>query len=267
MIHLRSISYQKPQYDLRNYPFSLPVFQAFYGLEFNSPVSLFVGENGSGKSTLLETIACAVDSIVVGSDSLKTDKTLGGVQHLSRFLKLSWNNRTRKGFFLRAEDFFGYIKNMTRMRQELEEDIRVIDNDYKDRTDYAANLARSPHIGQLHALIQRYGDGLEHHSHGEAFLTLFQSRFIPGGLYLLDEPEAPLSPLRQLGLISILKDMIKQDAQFIIATHSPILMAFPDAALFNFDKDSIQQVTYNELEHVNLMRSFLNDPQAYLRQL
>ena len=267
MIHLRSISYQKPEQGNRSFPFSIPVFQEFNGLEFNSPVTFFVGDNGSGKSTLLETIACAIDSVVIGSESLKSDKTLGAVQHLSRFLKLSWYKRTRKGFFLRAEDFFGYTKNMTRMRQELEENIRAIVIDYKDRTDYAADLARSPHIGQLNALTQRYGDGLDHHSHGEAFLALFQSRFVPGGMFLLDEPEAPLSPLRQLGLISILKDMIKQDAQFIIATHSPILMAFPDATLFNFDNGSIQQTAYNELEHVNLMRSFLNDPQAYLRQL
>jgi len=267
MIHLRSISIQKPDNENRGYPFSLPVFQEFNGIEFTAPVSFFVGENGSGKSTLLETIACAIDSVVVGSESLKSDKTLGAVQHLSRFLKLSWQKRTRKGFFLRAEDFFGYTKNMARMRQELEEEIRAVEIEYKDRSNYAADLARSPHIGQLDALTHRYGDGLEHHSHGEAFLALFQSRFVPGGLYLLDEPEAPLSPLRQLGLISILKNMIEQDSQFIIATHSPILMAFPDATLFNFEQDTIQQVAYDDLEHVNLMRSFLDDPQAYLRQL
>ncbi len=267
MIHLRSISYQKPENKTNGYPFSLPLFQSFNGMAFNTPVSFFVGENGSGKSTLLETIACAVDSVVVGSESLRSDKTLGAVQHLSRSLKLSWQKRTRKGFFLRAEDFFGYTKNMARMRQELEDDIRAVEVEYKDRTDYAADLARSPHIGQLDALTRRYGDGLEHHSHGEAFLALFQSRFVPGGLYLLDEPEAPLSPLRQLGLISVLKNMVEQDAQFIIATHSPILMAFPDATLFNFEQDTIQQVAYDDLEHVNLMRSFLDDPQAYLRQL
>jgi len=267
MIHLRSISFQKPENKNSTYPFSLPVFQSFIGMEFNEPVSFFIGENGSGKSTLLESIACAIDSVVIGSESLRSDKTLGAVQHLSRFLKLSWHKRTRKGFFLRAEDFFGFTKNMARMRQELKDDIRAVEIEYKDRSDYAAELARTPHIGQLDALTHRYGDGLEYQSHGEAFLALFQSRFVPGGLYLLDEPEAPLSPLRQLGLISILKKMVEQDAQFIIATHSPILMAFPDATLFNFEKDTIQQVAYDDLEHVNLMRSFLDNPQAYLRQL
>lgn len=236
-------------------------------MEFTSPVSFFVGENGSGKSTLLEAIACAIDSIVVGSESLKTDKTLGTVQQLARHLKISWQKRTRKGFFLRAEDFFGYTRSMARMRQELEDDLRSVDLEYQDRSKFAADLARSPHVGQLDALNHRYGNGLEYHSHGEAFLALFQSRFTPGGLYLLDEPEAPLSPLRQLGLISIIKTMLEQDAQFIIATHSPILMAFPQAVLFNFEQDTIRPVAYDDLEHVNLMRSFLEDPQAYLRRL
>jgi predicted ATPase len=267
MIHLKSISIQKPDQESRNYPFSLPIIQAFNELEFTSPVSFFVGENGSGKSTLLEAIACAIDSVVIGSESLKTDKTLGAVQRLSRFLRLSWQKRTRKGFFLRAEDFFGYAKSMARMRQELEGDIKAVETDYKDRSKLAADLARSPHLGQLNAITRRYVEGLDQHSHGEAFLALFQSRFVPGGLYLLDEPEAPLSPLRQLGLISIIKEMLQQDAQFIIATHSPILMAFPQAVLFNFDHASIQPVAYNDLEHVNLMRSFLDDPEAYLRQL
>lgn len=267
MIHIRSISFVKPEQENKGYPFSLPLFQSFNGMDFTSPVSFFVGENGSGKSTLLEAIACAIDSVVVGSESLRSDKTLGAVQHWSRFLKISWQKRTRKGFFLRAEDFFGYTKKLSLMRQEMMDDLETVDNDYKDRSKFASDLARSPHLGQLNALTQRYGDGLDVHSHGEAFLALFQSRFVPGGLYLLDEPEAPLSPLRQLGLISILMEMIAQDAQFIIATHSPILMAFPDAALFNFENDTVQPVAYNDLEHVNLMRSFLNDPQAYLRQL
>jgi len=267
MIHLRSISFQRSGIENKGYPFSLPLFQEFYGIEFNSPVSFFVGENGSGKSTLLETIACAIDSVVIGSESLRSDKTLGAVQHLSRHLRLSWQKHSHKGFFLRAEDFFGYTKNLSRMRQELEDDIQAVEFEYKDRSNYAADLARSPHLGQLDALTHRYGDGLEYHSHGEAFLALFQSRFVPGGLYLLDEPEAPLSPLRQLGLITILKNMVDQDAQFIIATHSPILMSFPGATLFNFEKNAIHQTAYDDLEHVNLMRSFLNDPQAYLRQL
>jgi predicted ATPase len=99
------------------------------------------------------------------------------------------------------------------------------------------------------------------------FLALFQSRFKPNGLYLLDEPEAPLSPIRQLVLIATIKDMVSQGGQFIIATHSPILMAFPDATILNFDHDEIHPAYYNDLEQVKLVRDFLHDPQAFLNRL
>lgn len=267
MIHLNSISLQLPDHNNSGFPFSLPIIQKFNKMDFETPVTFFVGENGSGKSTFLEMIACAIDSVVIGSESLRSDKTLSSVQDLSRLLKLSWKKRTRKGFFLRAEDFFGFTKKMARMRQELEQEILAIGIEYSDRSDYAAELAQTPHLGQLDALNHHYGEGLEYHSHGEAFLALFQSRFVPGGLFLLDEPEAPLSPLRQLGMISIMKEMVEKEAQFIIATHSPMLMAFPEATLYNFEEDTIKQVAYKDLDNVNLMRSFLNDPQAYLRQL
>ena len=101
----------------------------------------------------------------------------------------------------------------------------------------------------------------------ESFLTLFQARFVPGGLYLLDEPEAALSPLRQLGFLSMLKEMLAQDAQFIIATHSPILMAYPKATILSFDHAPLQPVSYDDLEHVTLTRDFLNNPAAFLRHL
>jgi predicted ATPase len=267
MIHLNSISLQLTDQNISGFPFSLPIIQNFNKMDFKTPVTFFVGENGSGKSTFLEMIACAIDSIVIGSESLRSDKTLKSVQNLSRFLKLSWGKKTRKGFFLRAEDFFGYTKKMSQMRQEIEEEIQAIGIEYKDRSDYAADLARTPHVGQLKALHHHYGEGLEYHSHGEAFLALFQSRFVPSGLFLLDEPEAPLSPMRQLGLISIMKEMVEKEAQFIIATHSPMLMAFPEATLYNFEEDMIKQVAYKDLENVNLMKSFLNDPQAYLHRL
>ncbi|HAZ44940.1 MAG TPA: hypothetical protein DCZ55_10825, partial [Cyanobacteria bacterium UBA11371] len=108
---------------------------------------------------------------------------------------------------------------------------------------------------------------LDANSHGESFLKLFQSRFVPGGLYLLDEPEAPLSPLRQLAFLSMLKDMVNQDSQFIIATHSPILMAFPQASILSFDSYPVKEVPYDQLEQVTLTKAFLNNPESYLRHL
>lgn len=268
MIHLKSIAIRKwqPQ-ENAPFPFNLPLLQAFKGIDFAAPVTFFVGENGSGKSTLLEAIACAADSTTVGSESVKTDKSLEAVRKFSQQLQLSWQKRTHSGFFLRAEDFFGYAKNLARMQQEFEDEIKAVDRDYKGRSQEAINLAKTAYAGQLHGIQQRYGSGLDANSHGEAFLKLFQSRFVPGGLYLLDEPEAPLSPTRQLAFLAALKEMVAQDSQFIIATHSPIIMAFPEAVILSFDSAQIHPVKYSELEHVNFTRAFLNNPEAYLRHL
>jgi predicted ATPase len=136
------------------------------------------------------------------------------------------------------------------------------------RSPTAVGLAKMPLARELHDMKRQYGEGgLDSYSHGESFLTLFESRFVPNGLYLMDEPEAPLSPIRQLAFISILKRMVEQNAQFIIATHSPIIMAFPNAAILSFDSARIQPVKYDDLEHVTLTKAFLNNPEAYLRRL
>ncbi|MCA9971103.1 MAG: AAA family ATPase, partial [Anaerolineales bacterium] len=138
---------------------------------------------------------------------------------------------------------------------------------YADRSAHARGLARMPFAGELQAMRGQYGRAIDTYSHGESFLELFQQRLRPGGLYLLDEPEAPLSPLRQLSLLSLLKTAVAEGSQFLIATHSPILMAFPDAAILSFDAAPLQPVAYEELEHVTLTRDFLNDPAAFLRHL
>lgn len=271
MLHLKSISIGKwPSRSNGEFPFNLKIVKSLKAIEFTSEVTFFVGENGSGKSTLLEAIACAVGAIAVGSDNIGKDKTLSAVRKLAQHFKLSWQIRTHKGFFLRAEDFFGFAKRLTQMREDMENDLRAIEEEYraKGRSQTAVGLAKMAYARELQDMKRQYGEGgLDSYSHGESFLTLFESRFVPNGLYLLDEPEAPLSPIRQLAFISILKRMVEQDAQFIIATHSPIIMAFPNAAIFSFDAARIQPVKYDDLEHVALTKAFLNNPEAYLRRL
>jgi predicted ATPase len=139
--------------------------------------------------------------------------------------------------------------------------------EYADRSSYAKGLAAGPVRASLGALESRYGVDLDANSHGQSFLKLFQSRFVPGGLYLLDEPEAPLSPQSQLGLLAMMTDMVGQDAQFIVATHSPILMAYPGATILSFDEEPVGRVRYDELESVRLVRDFLAAPDRYLRRL
>ena len=266
MLHLTRVNL-RPLPKPKSFPFSLPLLQMLKEMSFDSPVTLFVGENGSGKSTLLEALACAAEMIVVGSESTRTDKSLVHARELAKYFKLSWTKRTRRGFFLRAEDFFGYARRLNQMRTEMESDLRDIDQEYQDRSDYARGLAKMSYAHELGDMRQRYGDGLDARSHRESFLTLFQSRFVPDGLYLLDEPEAPLSPIRQLALIAAIMEMVGQNGQFIIATHSPILMAYPGAKIFNFEGGEIHPARFEDMEHVRLMRDFLNNPEAFLRNL
>ena len=139
MIHLKSVHLRSlpPNPD---FPFSLPLLQTLRELRFNTPVTLMVGENGTGKSTLLEGLACAAEMVVVGSESTRSDRSLAHARELARYFKLSWTNRTRRGFFLRAEDFFGYSKHINQMQSEMESDLHEIDEEYKDRSDYARDL-------------------------------------------------------------------------------------------------------------------------------
>jgi predicted ATPase len=156
---------------------------------------------------------------------------------------------------------------MRQTKEEFQQDLENIDEEYKGRSNYAKALASMPYNGQLADMQRRYGDGLDSYSHGESFLTLFQSRFVPDGLYLLDEPEAALSPMRQLTFLAALKQMVAENSQFIIATHSPILLAFPDAQILQFADGKIQEVKYNQLEHVQLTKDFLNSPESFLKHL
>ena len=263
---LRQVS-RKQRGDDSAFPFSVPVIRALVSLDFDGAVTFFVGENGSGKSTLLEGIASAANLPAVGAADLGTDVTLGAQRVLGDALRLVWNRRTHRGFFLRAEDFFGFAKRISAMRAAFLERRSEIDVEYADRSLAAKSLAMLPVDRSLAEMKRLYGVDLDANSHGQSFLRLFQSRFVPGGLYLLDEPEAPLSPQSQLALLVLIQDMVDQGAQFIIATHSPILLAFPGATIYSFDRVPAEVVPFGELEHVTMTRDFLNAPERYLRAL
>ena len=268
MPHLRSVGLRR---DMSNepqrFPFSVPVIRRLEPIEFPTPVTFLVGENGSGKSTLLEGIAAAANLPAIGSADVARDETLAAQRALGKALKLTWNVRATRGFFLRAEDFFGFTKSLAKQRAELLSDLARIDTEYEGRSAYAKGLARGPAAGSLADMERRYDADLDENSHGQSFLKLFQSRFVPGGLYLLDEPEAPLSPQSQLGLMAMMVDMVKRDAQFIVASHSPILLGFPDAVIYSCDRAPVGRVEYDELEHVTLTRDFLNGRERFLRHL
>lgn len=267
MIFLRSITRKHKEIASDQFPFNLSIIQTLKVINFTTDVTILVGENGSGKSTFMEGLACALNSIAVGETNLENDPSLIKARQLSDDFQLSFLEKTRKGFFMRAEDFFQYCKKMNTMKSDLENEMKIIDEKYKTRSKTAQLYARSGYSGQINAIESRYGNDLDSQSHGEAFIEFFKTRFIPGGLYLLDEPEAPLSPLRQISFLLLLKDMVKNNSQFIIATHSPILMAFPGARILSFDEAQIKEIKYDDISSVKTMKNFLNYPDSFLHYL
>jgi len=267
VIHLSSVSRRGG--DDGAFPFTVPAIRTLDDLALERPVTFFVWENGSGKSTLLEGIAAAARLPAIGSADVPRDDTLAAQRRLGTALRLSWQKKATRGFFLRAEDFFGFTKRLARERAELLTEMREVSSQYRaqDRSKYAEGLAQGPLAASLAGMERRYGVDLDANSHGQSFLKLFQSRFVPGGLYLLDEPEAPLSPQSQLALLAMIGDMVGQEAQFIIATHSPMLLAYPDAQIYSFDQTPVAVVAYEQLDHVRITRDFLNAPQRYLNQI
>lgn len=256
---LRSVSLRETAHPQDGYPFGVPAVRALADrpLEFDAPVTFLVGENGSGKSTLLEAIACAAGSISIGAQSLERDPTLAAARELAGELRLAWSARTRRGFFLRAEDFFGYVKQIEQLNWENRAAVAAVWSGHRG----------DPEVPAMEEREWQGGDGFDLRSHGEAFLDLFASRVHAAGLYILDEPEAPLSPVRQLALLALVMEAARDGAQFIIATHSPILMALPGATILHLDERGYTPAAWDTLEHVTLTRQFLNDPESFLRHL
>lgn len=236
----------------------------FEQLDFRSPVTFFAGENGTGKSTVLEAIAAGADSITVRGDDRRTEETLVHAAQLAANMCFQWTRRTRRGFFLRAEDFFDYSKRMTGLVGEMSE----FAADFESRFEgYALGLAKGTVLGQQQGLVARYGEDLNARSHGESFLQFFAARFVHPGLYLLDEPDTALSPQSVLALLAMLKRMVADGSQFVIATHSAMLLAFPDAVIYNFDEAPVRPIEYDAVDQIALMRRFLQQPEAFLRRL
>ncbi len=250
-----------------SFPFSVPSIATLDTLVLDAPVTVLVGENGTGKSTLLEGLAIACRLPAVGSMQTESDRTLSAQRDLAAQLHLTWRGRSHRGFFLRAEDFFGFQRQITMARAEHQAEVARIDVDMADASVLARQLAKLPHRNSIGAMEARYGANPDAQSHGEAFLSLFAQRLAPNGLFLLDEPEAALSPQSQLAFMAMTRDALATGSQFIIATHSPILMAIPGATIFSFDHLPVQRVDFEELASVALVRDFLQAPERYLRQI
>lgn len=225
-----------PSFDV--YPFSLPAIRHLDLLEFHPAVTFVVGENGSGKSTLLEAIAVACGFNAEGGSKNFRFGTRASHSPLHEFIRIAKGFRKpRDGYFLRAESFFNVATEIERLDSE----------------------------GGGPRIIDSYGGrSLHEQSHGESFMALMRERFGGNGLYILDEPEAALSPQRQLAALARIHTLAKDGSQFIIATHSPILMAYPDAHIYSCTPDGIERVDYYETEHYTVMHDFVVNPQRML---
>lgn len=265
-LYLDTVRPRVPFPDDAGFPFDLPLVRALEELRFTAPCTFFVGENGSGKSTLLEALAAGMKAVAIGSAAIAHDPTLAAARALGNALRFGRRRTPKRKAFLRAEDVFGFTR---RVAEELGElgDIADHFRTTMPEASWGQRLAMGVAKGQRGALARAYGENPDGRSHGETFLAVLQERLKPGGLYFLDEPETPLSPQRQIALLALLKDAIGEDCQFIVATHSPILMALPGAEIWLFENGTIRAVGWEDVEHVSLTRAFLANPQRFLDRL
>jgi predicted ATPase len=234
--------------DWTAYPFSVPTIASLPDINLHSRIVFFAGENGSGKSTLLEAIATHYGFGPEGGNrNIHHDTTEHNhsTDALLRALRLSFDKRTGAGFFLRAESFFNTASHLDQLDSEV----------------YSIPVA---------PILPSYGgQSLHSRSHGETFFTLLEHKFTRNGLFLLDEPEAALSPQRQLSFLMLIHDTLRRykDAQFIISTHSPVLLGYPGAQILSFDDGQLHEISYEDTAPMQIVRRFVNDRDSFLQEL
>ncbi|MBX4263741.1 AAA family ATPase [Clostridium estertheticum] len=222
-----------------NYPFCLPTIKNLSSLDFHPKVTFIVGENGSGKSTILEAIAIACGFNPEGGTINFNFSSMDTHSELYKYIKLVKGvKKPKNGFFLRAESFYNLASNIDEIDRE-----------------------GGP------KLVSSYGgQSLHKQSHGESFFAVFMNRFGSDGLYLLDEPEAALSPSRQMSMLTRIHELVNMGSQFIISTHSPIIMAYPESTIYEI-KDKMEVVRYEETENYQITKNFINNRDKMLRIL
>lgn len=262
MSYLSSLSIDSER--TKPFPFNIPAVKYAKNIAFKSAVTFIIGDNGTGKSTLLETLAFRLqlphmDGAGYGKKSFEAAKAL------LPFLELKWDIERSVGFFFRAEDFGDFLNSVDRNDAKLHGQLEDL---HGEVPDHIIQQMKDSANYQLFHVRKDYGQDLQRFSHGEAYLKIMQEKITKRGIFLLDEPEAALSPTKQLSLIYFIREHMQSHmSQFIIATHSPMLMAYPGATIYEVTEDGMKEVTLEETEHYSVTKSFLNNPEGYLRFL
>lgn len=241
-----------------SYPLNIPSIQSMSAMVFTSPITILVGENGSGKSTFLTALAKkhqAINTSMYPLDHHYYDQ----YQPLVDLMTVTYDIKNKNGFMFSGEAFITFIHKIQEDKKELETYIKEVEINYKEKSDFARSQALAPAKKELHAINHQYQGELNNKSHGEGFLSFFKARMHQKGIYFLDEPETPLSPMHQYQLFVLLNDLAASGSQIIIATHSPILMALNHATIYEFS-DEVREVSYDDIESVKFMKYFLNHP-------
>ncbi len=244
LLEVRLLRDELPSFE--EYPFCLPAVAHLRSIELHPAVTFIIGENGSGKSTLLEAIAVAWGLNPEGGSRNMTFSSRESHSQLHQYLRLvRGTHKARDGYFLRAESFFNVATEIEKL----------------DTDEYELANPPAP-ITSLYG-----GKPLHEQSHGESFLALLMERFGGNGFYVLDEPEAALSPTRQMAAMSRIHQLVAQQSQFIIATHSPIIMAYPNATILHLSENGVKSVRYVDTEYYRLTKDFLNRHEQMMRVL
>jgi predicted ATPase len=264
MYHIENVIFTKCQNEA--FPYHLPFFNDTK-LEFNTPITILVGENGCGKSTFLDLLNEILHLYRIDMENEYQKDVKDIIKQAAKYIKVKNKLTIPKGFYFTAEDFTSYIYKLVKEKNYALNEIRRVDSEYQHKSDFTRELAASPFNRTINELDNMYPRELLKSSHGEAYLTFFNSRVRSNELYLLDEPETPLSIQNQLTLIYIINEAVKNNCQFIIATHSPILMAIPNATIYDISDNEIKRVEYNDIDAVNLLKQFLNQPDQFFKYL
>lgn len=262
MSHIESVTFNKSSEN--HFPYNLSFFNN-YVIDFSSSITIFVGDNGCGKSTFLELINQVLGLYRIKMDTPYDKEIMDLFKEVAKNIKIKYRLKKPQGFFFSAEDFTSYIHFLIKEKNYALNELKKIKT--SNKSEVSKSFASLPYMRTVNEIDNLYSRDLLKSSHGESYLAFFQSRVHENEVYLLDEPETPLSMQNQLTLNYLIYEGVKRNCQFIIATHSPIIMALPNAKIYEITNDDIRSVEYDNIESVNLFKQFINYRESFMKRL